>query len=345
MIRVLLVDDSLTARKWAAELIGSHPEMMVVGEAVDGTQAITQTARLAPDVIVMDMAMPLTDGVEATRQIMARQPTPIVVLSGRENRPANMAVIDAIRAGAVEAIEKPQPKDNRESWNRTFLDTVRVVSRVKPIHHISASLPIRTSRRGSAKPIELVAIGASTGGPATVAAILAALPILPVPVLVVVHFPDTLFEHFVEWLDSASVMPVGAARSGTSLNSLAGHVCVAVPGRHLIISSGRVLTREGSPRHSCIPAVDELFDSVADTVGERAVAVLLTGMGRDGAEGMRRIREAGGRTIAQDEGTSMVFGMPKAAIEMAAADEILPDTEVANAIARLCACVDCETYV
>lgn len=336
MIRILVVDDSLTARKWVQELIENHPDMEVAGEALDGKQAIAMTKQLQPDVIVMEMCMPLVNGVEATRQIMASYPTPIVVLSSAEHRPASMEVVDALRAGAVEAVEKPGASADRREWSKQFLETLRIVSRVRPISHISASLPIRRLRRVDAKPVELVAIGASTGGPATVASILAALLPLPVPVLVVLHFPDTLFELFVGWISSESRMPVVPARDGASLRSLAGRVCLAVPGRHLLVSEGQLVTTDGPAQHSCKPAVDVLFKSVAECVRDRALAVLLTGMGRDGAEGMLRIREAGGRTIAQDEATSVVFGMPKAAIELNAADEVLPDREIADAIVHVC---------
>jgi len=341
MIRVLVTDDSLTARKWVRELVEGHPDMDVVGEALDGNQAIAMTERLRPDVIVMDMAMPLSNGVEATRQIMARFPTPIVVLSSAENRPSSMEVVEALRAGALEAIEKPGEKADRQQWGQRFLDTLRIVSRVRPIRHISASLPARRPRRIKAKSVELVVIGASTGGPATVASILAKLPPLPVPVLVVVHFPDTLFEHFVEWLGLESKMPVVAASGGTSLKSLAGTVSVAVPERHLIVSGGRLATTDAPPEHFCKPAIDVLFRSVAETIGDRTVAALLTGMGSDGAEGMLRIREAGGRTIAQNEATCAVFGMPKVAIEMDAVDEVLPDTQIADAIFLLCGEAKC----
>ena len=344
MIRVLVVDDSLTARKWICTLSQSHPDMDVAREALDGHQAIVLAEQLRPDVIVMDMAMPLANGVEATRQIMARFPTPIVVLSSAENRPSCLDVVDALRAGAIEAIEKPGAKTDRKQWTRHFLDTIRIVSRVRVIRHICASLPTRRSRRVEVKGVELVAIGASTGGPATVASILASLRPLSIPVLLVVHFPGTLFEHFVEWLNTDSMMPVVAARNGASLRSLAGTVSVAVPGRHLIVSGGCLTTTDAPPEHFCKPAVDVLFRSVAESLGDRTVAVLLTGMGSDGAAGMLRIREAGGRTIAQDEATSAIFGMPKVAIKMNAVDEVLPDTEIADAIFRLCGRTKCEVF-
>ncbi len=342
MIRVLVVDDSLTVRKWVCALVESQPDMEVAGEVLDGKQAIAMTKHLRPDVIVMDMAMPLANGVEATRQIMAHFATPIVVLSSAENRPSCLEVVDALRAGAVEAIEKPDRKSDRQEWATQFLHTLRIVSRVKVIRHISGSLPNRRPRRSDARPVELVVIGASTGGPATVASILAALPPLPVPVLVVVHFPNTLFEHFVAWLGSESKMPVLAAVDGIPLRSLAGTVSVAVPDQHLIVSGGRLAMTDGPPQHFCKPAVDALFKSAAKSIGDRTVAVLLTGMGSDGAEGMLRIREAGGRTIAQDEATSIVFGMPKVAIDLDAADEILPDREIADSILRLCGQAKCE---
>ncbi len=336
MIRVLVVDDSLTVRQRLAAFIAGHPEMQVVGQAVNGQQAVALTEQLRPDVITMDVAMPLANGVDATRQIMARCPTPIVVLSGSERSAAGATAVEALRAGALEAIQKPGPGDSIDRWAERFLETLRSVARVNAARQVRSAPPPQPVGRLGQRPVSLVAVGASTGGPKTVANILGALPAQPVPIVIVVHFPDTLFEHFIRWLDSESRMPVVGARAGMPLSTLVGKACVAVPDQHLIVKGQHLAIASGPPRNFCKPSVDVLFNSVADTIGSRTVAVLLTGMGRDGAEGMQRIQRAGGRTIAQDEATSAIFGMPKAAIDLGAADAVLPEGHIAGAIARLC---------
>jgi len=342
MIRVLVVDDSLVARKWAVQCVQGHPEMQVVGEASEGAQAVKLTRKLSPDVIVMDMAMPLMNGVEATRQIMGKQPTPILIVSGSQNRTINLQIIDALKAGAVDAFDKPREGEDKRHWEERFLHMLRIVSRVKVIRHVNGGLPAPRVRRAAEGPVKLVAIGASTGGPQLVASILGALPPLPVPLLVLVHFPESLFTEFVGWLASAANIPVVAASDGDPLNSLAGVVSVAAPERHLLIKAGRLSYSDAPPENHCRPSVDVLFRSVAETLDGRSLGVLLTGMGRDGAAGLLQIRQAGGMTIAQDEATSVVFGMPKAAIELGAAEQVLPADEIAPAIALLCQQPVCE---
>lgn len=341
MIRVLIVDDSLTVRRWVSEIIAEHPDIEVIAEATNGREAIASTEKLKPDIIIMDMAMPHADGVYATRQIMAYHPTPIIILSGAQNRSANLKVVDALRAGALEAVDMPFADENVEQWKREFLSLLFVAARMKVVRHISASLPTRRPKRALGSRVKLIVVGASTGGPRTVANLLGNLCPLTVPLLLVLHFPNSLFEEFVSWLASVSSMPVVPARDGASLKSLKGTVSIAIPDRHVIVSGGRIAIVDGAPRNFCKPSVDTLFESAAESFGDGVVAVLLSGMGEDGAEGMLKIRQVGGRTIAQDESTCAVFGMPKAAIDLGVVDQVLPDREIANAIMRLCRETEC----
>lgn len=338
MIRVLTVDDSRLARAWLVDCMRSDPEINVVGEAADGQKAVAMTATLQPDVIVMDMAMPIMNGIEATKQIMARCPTPILIVSGSNNRIVNLSILDALAAGAVDAFDKPGEDESKKRWREDFLRRLHVVAGVRVIRHINGSTPERPARPAAtaAKPVELVAIGASTGGTEILHKMLRVLSPLPVPLLLVIHFPDSLFNEFVEWLGAAARMPVIAAGSGLSLESLKGVVCVARPDRHLLVNEDVISLSNAPAEHFCRPSVDVLFRSVAQTYGPSALGILLTGMGRDGATGLLEMHKAGGVTIAQDEASSAVFGMPKAAIELGAVDYVLPADEIANAITRLC---------
>ena len=276
------------------------------------------------------------NGIEATKQIMAHHPTPILIVSGSNNRIINLSILDALAAGAVDAFDKPGENESKKHWCEDFLRRLHVVAGVKVIRHINGSTSERRRRPVVSAPVGLVAMGASTGGTEVLHRMLRVLPPLPVPVLLVVHFPDSLFTEFVEWLGAPARMPVVAASSGLSLESLKGVVCVARPDRHMVVKANTVSLSDAPPEHFCRPSVDVLFRSVAQSCGPSTLGVLLTGMGRDGAAGLLEIHQAGGVTIAQDEATSAVFGMPKAAIELGAVDHVLPDQEIAHAITRLC---------
>lgn len=335
MTRIVIVDDSLVCRKWIEQILAGESDLEIIGEAADGDAAADLVERARPDVVIMDLAMPNTDGFAATRRIMSRCPTPILILSASENRTAGRDVVDAIRAGALEAVEKPGRGIDREAWRHAFLKLLRIVSRVKPITRPSSGLdtPAPSAAAGAC---ELVVVGASTGGPQAVATILGALPPLPCPVLIVVHFPEGITDPLVEWFRRVASMPVVVARAGVLLAELAGTVCVAEPGAHLEVQRGRLVRTEGEPRNFYTPSVDVLFESAARWRPEAALGVLLTGMGSDGAQGLLDLRSAGGRTIAQDEATSVVFGMPAAAIRMGAAQHVLPLQEIAPMIAWAC---------
>ncbi|NVB82450.1 MAG: chemotaxis-specific protein-glutamate methyltransferase CheB [Kofleriaceae bacterium] len=327
-IRVLVVEDSLTVRRQLCDILAADPGLEVVGEAEDGKRAIELCATLRPDVISMDMMMPVMSGLAATEYIMAHQPVPILVVSSSFNRGELFKTYDALAAGAVDVIDKPRGDEEPGVWERRYLTTVKLVSRIRVITHPRAKLRPRPDTPTVRPPIpapavrDLLAIGASTGGPGAVVSILRSLPRrLRTPILLVVHLNEAFGAAFAEWLGNQSPHPVAFARDGEVPGP---GVAMAPPGWHLVLEQGRFRLTKGPERHSCRPSVDVLFESIAREVGPGAVACLLTGMGRDGAAGLLAIRNAGGFTIAQDEATSVVFGMPREAVALDAATKVLP---------------------
>jgi two-component system chemotaxis response regulator CheB len=341
-IRVLVVEDSLTVRKRLVEVIAGDADLTVVGEAADGRQAIALCQSLRPDVITLDMIMPVMTGLAATEHIMAYCPTPIIVVSSSTNRGELFQTYQALAAGAVDVLDKPSGAEVDDRWERKLLSTLKLVARIKVITHPRARLGSRAAIRAAVEapaggPHQLIVIGASTGGPHAVVEVLRHLPgHFPLPVLLVIHIGAPFGASFAEWLDRQLSLRVTTAVDGEPLPAVgAARVVIAPPDRHLVVR-GEQLRLTGDPeRHSCRPSVDSLFESVAREHGAHTIACLLTGMGRDGAEGMRAIQRAGGLTIAQDEATSVVFGMPREAIALGAADRVLPLPEIGPTLAQL----------
>lgn len=360
-IRVLVVEDSHTIRRYLVDVLRRAADFEVVGEAGDGEEAIRLCEALRPDVITMDIVLPGLSGVGATEHIMAWYPTPIMIVSASVNRGEALKTYDALAAGAVDLVDKPRSGDPQAEWETEFLSRVRLVSRIKVITHPRGRLrPSGQRKAWSAKPgiaagdlrlsasaatrslpalatIRAVAIGASTGGPAAVAEILRALPAdFPIPLLIVIHVSDQFAFALAEWLNTQSNLPVRFAIERQALPS-PGQPCVllAPAGSHLILEAGLLRLTRTPERHSCRPSVDELFESIAAGLGPSAACVLLTGMGRDGAEGLLAARSAGCLTIAQDEASSIVFGMPGEAIRLNAATRILGLDQIGPALVSL----------
>lgn len=333
-LRVLIVDDSLTVRRRLADALAFDTSCEVVGEAADGQQAFEQCQRLRPDVVTMDLVMPKVDGLRATELIMAHCPTPIVVLSAAENRTEGLRTMDALAAGAVDAVDKPSGILDAK-WMNMLMARVRTAARVRVITHVRARLrpdephpPPRVSAPQT--PPRLLVMGASTGGPAAVRHILRSLPgDFPLPVLLVLHITEHFDTAMAEWLEAQSGLSVRNAVDGELL-SMPGRLNVRMaPGnRHLVVRGGRLRLVDGPERHSCRPSVDELFESVARELGAAAVGCLLTGMGRDGAEGLAALRRAGAATVVEDESTCVVFGMPREAIRLGAAQHVVGLTDI-----------------
>ncbi|MFH0881988.1 MAG: chemotaxis-specific protein-glutamate methyltransferase CheB [bacterium] len=342
-IRVLVADDSLTIRKHIVELLQSDPSFEVVGEAADGKAVIELCQRLRPDVVSLDMMMPVMTGLAATEYIMAYCPTPILIVSSSTNRGELFKTYDALAAGAVDVIEKPRDLDGGNHWCNELLKALRITSRVKTITHPRARLRDHidysnesSNRAQSKSPWRVLAIGASTGGPGAVLNILASLPkTFPIPILLVIHISEAMSPALAEWLDTNCSLPVRFAVDGEHLPPEGkGIVLLAPADVHLKVVGKRLHLSDEPERHSCRPSVDHLFESIAEMIGERAIGCLLTGMGTDGAAGMLAIRQRGGLTVAQDEESSVIFGMPAEAIRLGGAQYVLSLKEISPFLLR-----------
>ena len=351
-IRVLVVDDSATARDHVVEILRGDPELEVVGEAEDGKCAIELCQALRPDVITLDMVLPVMSGVAITEYVMAYFPTPILIVSASSNRGELHKTYDALAAGAVDVFEKPHGTELDGAWERGLIATVKLVSRVRVITHIRGKLrsPRRASvsfassvsgasveTRAGTAPRRIVTIGGSTGAPAAMVEILRSLPQgFPIPILLVIHIGIPFSTAFAEWLDDQSTLRVRYATDSEPLPTpgQAG-VLMAPPGFHLVVQRSKLRLTGDPERNSCRPSVDVLFESLAQEHGPETVACLLTGMGRDGAAGLAALRNAGALTIAQDEASSIIFGMPREAIEMRAVDRVLSLDQIPIALAAV----------
>lgn len=345
-LRVVVAEDSPTVRERLVTAL-SERGLDVVGVAGDGAEATALCERLRPDVVTMDMMMPGVTGLAATEHIMAHCPTPILIVSASVNRGELFRTYEALAAGAVDVLEKPLGHEPPGEWESRLVAAVRMAARIKVITHPRARLrDLRASRRpeplrvadGPTGGCQLLALGASTGGPGALLEILRALPAnFPLPILLVVHIGQPFGAALADWLGDNTTLPVAVARHGQPLPApgLPG-VLMAPPDRHLVVEGRRLVLSDAPPRHFCRPSVDVLFESVARELGARAAACLLTGMGRDGAAGLLALRQAGGQTAAQDELTSVVYGMPREAALLGAAEQVLPLQQVARWMVARC---------
>jgi two-component system chemotaxis response regulator CheB len=336
MIRVLIAEDSAVTREYLAMALGEDPELEVVGGARDGGQAVELAERLHPDVILMDVHMPVMDGYDATRLIMQRAPTPIVMATASTSLFDTRSAFRALEAGALMLLDKPPgPFDpEAEAAVAELVRTVKLMAEVKVVRR----WPDRggTGNGAPALPAtrepRLVAIGASTGGPQVLAGLLAQP--LRVPVVLVQHIAEGFVDGFAEWLGTRTPMPVRLAEPDARLEP--GTVHVAPGTGHLTVTrGGRAVIGGDGPVDGFRPSITRLFESVAAGYGDAAIGVLLTGMGRDGAAGLRRLREAGALTVAQDEPSSVVFGMPAEAVRLDAAAAVLAPEAIARVLGRL----------
>jgi two-component system chemotaxis response regulator CheB len=330
MIRTLVAEDSLTTRELLVSVLRSDPDVEVVGDAKDGLEAVELTQRLRPHVVTMDVRMPRMDGFEATRRIMVEAPTPIVIVSGSVDVREVEVSLHALRAGALTVLKKPAGPESPEfeEQARRFVDTVKAMSQVKVVRRWARPLarervPSPLARNGARARV--VAIGASTGGPAALSRLLSDLPgDFPVPVLVVQHIAKGFMEGLAGWLNSAGALRVKIAEHGEPLQPRT--VYLAPDDRHLGVAAdrGSLVVSKADPVGGFRPSATFLFESIARAFGTSATAVILTGMGQDGVAGLRVVREEGGRILAQDEETSVVFGMPGAAIAAGVVESIHP---------------------
>lgn len=341
MIRVLIADDSTLTHAVLRDLLSQAPEVEIVGEAFDGRAAVEATARLRPDIVIMDVQMPIMGGLEAVAEIMARTPTPVLMLSANTDPQDSRSAFAAIELGALDVMAKPSGVAT-EAFAQIadrLIARVKTLSRIRVIHHYR---PLRSQppAPGSALPSasrRILAIGASTGGPKAVLQLLRGLPKgLPATILIVQHIADGFAPGFADWLNRESMLPVRLARDGDPLQP--GTALVAPNNQHLTVQGNRVNLQESAPLHNCRPSVDAMLLSLARQGHSSAtVAVLLTGMGSDGAAGMVELHRQGAFTIAQDEGSSVIFGMPRVAIERGGVTQVLPLEEIAGIVGRLIA--------
>jgi two-component system chemotaxis response regulator CheB len=316
-IRVMIVEDSLVVRTLLAHIIAGDPRLEVVAAVASAEEALAQLAAVRPDVISMDIRLPGMDGLEATRQIMADQPTPIVVISASFDRNQVNPTMDALRAGALAAVEKPVGVTDPDY--RTIAAEIRtqlvIMSQVAVVRRRmrTPATGTRTAGRPRVAP-RLLLCAASTGGPQALARLFGSLPgDLPLPVLLVQHMGGAFMEGFASWLDSVVPQRVRLAQAGELPQ--AGTIYVAPGDRHLtLLPSGKLGLSDAEPVGGQRPAATVLFGSAAAALDGAALAVVLTGMGDDGAVGVRQLVAAGGAAIAEHESTAVVNGMPAAAV-------------------------------
>jgi two-component system chemotaxis response regulator CheB len=340
-INVLVVDDSLLMQRIITRLLESDPRIHVVATAADGYQAVEQVFATRPDVVTMDVQMPRADGLTALRQIMQSMPTPVVMLSAFEDA---SAAVQALELGAVDLVTKPSGTVSVDLYKvrEELITKVKLASLVnidRTLAHLHA--PVRPTPVTMPLPCShhhMVAIAASTGGPQALDRLCRQLPAeLPASLLIVQHMPANFTTSFAHRLDAHCALPIKEATEGEIVHL--GAAYVAPGGRHMVV----VAENEQPTIHlldtplvnSVRPSADVLMASVAEMAGAPSLGVVLTGMGRDGTEGLARIKQAGGATLAQDRESSVVFGMPRAAIEQGVVDEVLPLSEIPSAIVRM----------
>jgi two-component system chemotaxis response regulator CheB len=364
-IRIVVVEDSPTARELLTTLFQRAGGMEVIGVAPDGKEGVRLVSQLRPDVVTMDVRMPEMDGLEATRRIMHQAPTPIVIVTNSTMRADMDLTFEALQAGALTVVRKPGLADP-ETCDKV-VRAVRLMSQVPVVHHWgrgrraireTARSPERDmtaaqpARRGQKKPssdawhlsaevgllVQRIGIAASTGGPGTLAKILGLLPgDFRVPILVVQHITRGFAIGLAEWLDGVTALRVRLAGHGEVPRP--GTALLAPDDYHMQVSSAGVVELSKKPPFKGVrPSADYLFHSLAHAYGPRAMGILLTGMGDDGAEGLSVLHDMGGLTIAQDEGSCTVYGMPREAVARNAVDRVLTPDQIVQVLGQLAHC-------
>ena len=345
-IRVLVVDDSAVVRQVMSEILGKAPGIKVIATASDPLFALEKMKQEWPDVITLDVEMPRMDGISFLSRIMAERPTPVVICSTLTTRGAE-TTMQALAAGAVAIINKPTLglKDFLHDSANDLIAAVRAAARANMRAMVAmrpgeadkrvAAVPPRVAPGAMAETTDrLIAIGTSTGGTQALEAVLTRLPRTTPGIVVVQHMPEKFTALFAQRLNQICAMEVQEARNGQRV--IAGLVLIAPGGKHMSVKRNGaqylVEVRDGPPVNRHRPSVDVLFRSVAKSAGQNALGVIMTGMGVDGARGLLEMREAGARTVAQDEDSCVVFGMPKEAIKLGAAERILPLSRIPEAL-------------
>ena len=328
-LRILIAEDTRLFIQALRDVLEEDRGIVVVGMACNGQEAVEKAKKLKPDLIIMDISMPVMSGMEAIEKIMATNPTPILVVTANASQ---RVLFQALEHGALDLVLKQKVWPSSEKEQAEFREKVRMLSGVRVIRHVAAKLTrIKEGKGVSTEARHAVAIAGSTGGPQALHRLLSALPAdFPAPVLVVQHMADGFSHGLVNWLDECP-LEVRIASHGDPIEP--GRVLLAPDGVHMKAGKGGTVVLDSSdPVSGQRPSATVLFRSVARVFGTRAVGVVITGMGMDGAEGLRDIYEGGGTTIAQDEKTSLVFGMPRAAAELGVVQSVLPLDEIPRAL-------------
>ena len=333
-IKVLIVDDSATARAVLKEILSAAPGIEVVGVAPDAYVARDKVVELRPDVICLDVEMPRMDGVSFLKKLMVHMPTPVVMVSSLTRQGAQVT-LDALEAGAVDYVAKPHSNiyDGADEIKNELVEKVRIAAKA----HVKRKTPMEVKRVANYTPLaettqKVIAIGASTGGTEALKEVLMRMPRNSPGIIVVQHMPGTFTKSFAQRLDELCEMSVKEAVNGDHVGI--GQVLIAPGNYHMVLrrSGARYYVEIGDGRNVSghKPSVDVLFNSVAKAAGRNAIGVILTGMGADGAKGMVTMHDEGALTIAQDEKSCVVFGMPKVAIEKGGVDHIVPLDKIAQ---------------
>ena len=338
MIRVLIAEDSASVKAYLEYLIKSADDMEVVAVVSNGEEAAQLTCELKPDVVAMDIHMPVMDGYSATRRIMSQCPTPVVIVSSLIHGSDGRETFRIMEVGAVAAVPKPPGPGSAHARQEAeaFIRTLREMAGVKVVK--PAVVPAPATVRAVAKKASdyrLVVIGSSTGGPVALQSLLRELPAdFPLPIVVVQHISVGFIAGMVKWLAQSCALPISVANAGETAQ--AGRVYFAPDGAHMGINRQGVLALNYDPPcHSVRPAVSYLFGSTAQHYGKRAIGVMLTGMGRDGAQEMLAMKNAGAVTLVQDQASCVVYGMPGAAAQLGVGDYHLPPERIGQQLIAL----------
>jgi two-component system chemotaxis response regulator CheB len=339
MINILIVDDSETEAQLLKSLFEAEKDMRVIGHAKNGQEAIDLTLKLKPDIITMDILMPIKNGVEATRVIMSKTPTPIVVISSTTNDVVLNTTFLALEAGALSVLEKPVNPQSVEfdAMRKRIVTTVRSMSQIKVItrrfhlHTKQISPPLYKTQMTN--KYEIIAIGVSVGGPQALKAIFSKLPAnFPIPIVVVQHMTPGFIQGFAHWLDKNCVLTVKNAEQNEPL--VGGTIYFAPDNYHLVINRrhGKLIANliKSPPVSGFCPSATVLLQSVAEVSGHHGVGILLTGMGNDGAQGLLELKKAKGHTFIQDQESTVVFGMAGIALSLNAIDKIVNLDKIAD---------------
>lgn len=335
LITVLVVDDSAIIRDAIINALESDNAIKVIGTAANGKEAIDLVPQLKPDIITMDIVMPIMNGLDATKHIMAYHPTPILVITSLLSKDMEIA-FKSLTSGALDVIERPsisELSNPTSKIRKQLIDKIKILANVKVITHLEGRVikkekPQLVPTKEEIKKFQIIAIASSTGGPKTLRNILSKLPVnFPIPIVIVQHISEGFTKGLVDWWDSECRIKIQEGKDAERLCE--GVVYVSPSFVHMTVTKGgRIRLEDTPPVGGHKPAANVLLSSVAEAYPQSAIGVILTGMGDDGAIGIKAIKEAGGFTIAQDEASCAIFGMPKVAIEMGVVDKVVPLDEI-----------------